>query len=92
MPSSLAAWPCRRGRFRCRTTPTPAAAVALTIGNGQSTTYGGLLTGLSAITKVGLDKLTLTGANNYAGQTQLTRGAIELGVNAQSPILSRRAA
>ena len=64
-------------------------AVNLTVGgNNQSTTYGGLLSGLGAITKTGTGTLTLTGSNNYAGQTVLNGGVLEMGLAAQSPILT----
>jgi autotransporter-associated beta strand protein len=63
--------------------------VTLTIGeNNASTAFAGLLNGSGAITKTGTGKLTLTGSNNYAAETVVSRGTLELGVNAQYPILS----
>jgi autotransporter-associated beta strand protein len=78
------------GTIPLQNNATPLAAVQLTVGgNNQNTTYGGLLTGLGAITKIGTGTWKLTGANNYAGQTVLNGGTLELALSAQSPILSR---
>ena len=40
------------------------------------------------ITKLGAGTLTLTGANSYTGLTTVRAGTLELGVNAQSPVLT----
>ena len=48
-------------------------------GNGQSTTYSGVLTGSGSLTKVGGGRLALTGANTFSGTTNVNAG--ELAVN-----------
>jgi fibronectin-binding autotransporter adhesin len=59
-----------------------AAPVTLTVGgNGQSTTYNGVISGTgtgNALIKVGLGTLTLTGANTYAGNTVVSNGTLTL--------------
>lgn len=48
-------------------------------GNGQSTTYSGVMTGSGSLTKVGSGRLALTGANTFAGATNVNAG--ELAIN-----------
>ena len=43
-------------------------------GNGQSTTYSGVLTGSASLTKVGGGRLTLAGANTFSGTTNVQAG------------------
>ena len=58
-------------------TNTAGAAVALDVGgNGQNTTYSGLLTGNGSLTKTGTGSLTLTGSNSYTGATILDGGTL----------------
>ncbi|MGV3531326.1 MAG: beta strand repeat-containing protein, partial [Chthoniobacteraceae bacterium] len=50
-------------------------AVPLTVGtNNQSTTYNGVLSGFTTLTKVGTGILSLGGANTYSGTTTVTAG------------------
>lgn len=56
-----------------------SAAVALTVGNGASTTYSGALSGAGAtMTKNGAGTLTLTGNNSYTGTTTANSGTLEI--------------
>jgi fibronectin-binding autotransporter adhesin len=48
-------------------------------GNGQSTTFSGVLTGSGSLTKVGGGRLALTGANTFSGATNVDAG--ELAIN-----------
>ena len=53
------------------------APIALTVGaNGQTTTYSGSLYGSGGLTKVGSGVLTLTGSNNYLGNTNINGGYV----------------
>jgi autotransporter-associated beta strand protein len=57
-----------------------SAAVALTVGNNNSsTTYSGALSGNGSLAKNGTGTLTLTGANTYAGATTISSGTLKLG-------------
>ena len=47
-------------------------------GNGQSTTYSGVLTGSGSLTKVGGGRLALTGANTFSGATNVDAGELAL--------------
>ena len=55
---------------------------------GYAVTLAGQLLGPGGLTKTGAGTLTLTGSNNYAGQTIVSVGTLELALSAQSPILS----
>jgi autotransporter-associated beta strand protein len=46
--------------------------------NGSSTTYSGLLSGPSALTKRGTGTLTLSGANTYTGITNVNAGILNI--------------
>ena len=57
-----------------------ALAVALTVGgNGESTTFGGILSGAGSLTKAGIGSLTLSGVNTYAGDTAVNAGTLVAG-------------
>ena len=63
-----------------------SGAVPLSVGNDNaSTTYSGLLTGGSSLTKVGSGTLTLTGTNTYSGVTIINGGAIVVTSEGASP-------
>ncbi|NBW95719.1 MAG: PEP-CTERM sorting domain-containing protein [Planctomycetia bacterium] len=47
-------------------------------GNGQSTTYSGVLTGSGSLTKVGGGRLALAGANTFSGVTNVNAGELAL--------------
>ncbi len=51
-------------------------------------TVSGNLSGSGSLTKTGEGTLTLTGSNTYSGLTTVNDGILELGPNAQSPVLS----
>ena len=51
----------------------------ITTGAG-SDTINATIAGSVGLTKLGAGKLTLTGSNNYAGQTVLSGGTLELGL------------
>ena len=54
-----------------------AAAVALTVGNNNSsTTFSGSLTGGGSLTKNGSGKLTLSNTNTYTGATTVNAGTL----------------
>ena len=56
-----------------------AQPVALTVGgNGQSTNYGGILSGGNGLTKVGSGTLTLTASQSYGGPTVISGGGLQL--------------
>lgn len=64
-----------------------ALAVALTVGgNGESTTFGGILSGAGSLTKAGIGSLTLSGVNTYVGDTAVNAGTLVVGhANAFGP-------
>ena len=56
-----------------------AEPVALGVGNnGQSTTFGGSLSGPGSLVKQGAGTLTLTAAQGYGGPTVITGGVLQL--------------
>jgi fibronectin-binding autotransporter adhesin len=56
-----------------------AISVPLTLGgDGDSTTYGGVLSGSGSLTKIGTGTFTLTNLNTYAGGTTLTNGQLNI--------------
>lgn len=60
---------------------TSGTATTLTFGDTSSTTFSGLIHdtgGNLSLVKLGAGKLTLTGANTYAGTTSLTKGIIAI--------------
>ena len=55
------------------------AAVALTLGgNGQSTSYSGVLSGAGSLTKTGAGTMTLSGANTFGGALTVADGALSV--------------
>ncbi len=54
-------------------------AVALTIGDTQSVTYSGALSGGGSVIKVGTDTETFTNTNIYTGTTTVLNGGLTLG-------------
>jgi len=53
--------------------------VALSVGyNNASTTYSGALSGTGSLIKIGTGTLTLSGTNNYSGDTTVSAGTLEL--------------
>jgi fibronectin-binding autotransporter adhesin len=58
-------------------TNTAGSAVALSVGNNNtSTTFGGCLSGSGSLAKIGLGTLTLSAANTYSGITTVGAGAL----------------
>ena len=56
-----------------------AAGVALTAGgNGQNTTYSGVLGGSGSLIKTGSGTLTLTNTNNFSGALTVNNGTLEV--------------
>lgn len=56
-----------------------AGANGLSVGNNNAdTTFSGILSGSGNFRKVGFGTLTLTGANNYTGNTTITGGVLAL--------------
>jgi autotransporter-associated beta strand protein len=47
-------------------------------GDGSSTTFSGVISGLGSLTKDGVGKMTLSGANTYAGPTSILQGTIQV--------------
>ena len=65
-----------------------ASGHTVSIGNNnQSTTYSGILSS-AAVTKIGTGVLTLTGGNSYTGLTTVAAGTLQLGLAAQTAVLS----
>jgi autotransporter-associated beta strand protein len=53
-------------------------------GDGDSTTYSGILSGAGGLIKTGAGALTLTGANTYSGGTILTGGQLNINYGGSS--------
>ncbi len=70
---------------------TSARAVTLGAGggtvntNGNDVVFGSAVTGVGGLTKDGLGKLTLSGANSYAGGTVVNAGTLTLAPGASLP-------
>jgi len=63
-----------------RTKYTPYKAVAVSVGNNdKNTTFGGVISDIGSITKIGTGTLTLTTNNTYTGGTTNSSGALQLG-------------
>jgi autotransporter-associated beta strand protein len=68
------------GSQNLRLSNTPAAALALTVGNNNSNTiYTGAFSGSGSLTKSGTGTLTLAGANNFTGGTTVLGGSLTIG-------------
>jgi autotransporter-associated beta strand protein len=68
------------------------ASVAIDVSNYDANTdatltISGDISGGNSLTKTGPGELYLTGNNSYAGLTRVCGGTLELGLNAQSPVL-----
>ena len=62
-----------------------ASGVNLTVGgDGDSTTYSGILSGAGSLTKTGTGALTLTGASTYSGGTTLSSGQLNVNYGGSS--------
>ena len=53
-----------------------SAAVALTVGDNNDTTYSGILSGSGSLTKIGTGSLTLSGTNTFTGTTTISEGTV----------------
>lgn len=69
-----------------RLSNTAASAVALSVGNNNSsTTYSGMLQGPGNLTKIGSGGLLLTGSNSYVGGTVVNAGTLQAAGTASLP-------
>ena len=55
-------------------------ANVLTVGDGTSNTFAGVVSGTGSITKVGSGTQTLSGANAYTGSTVVSTGTLRAGI------------
>ncbi|HEX7348789.1 MAG TPA: autotransporter-associated beta strand repeat-containing protein [Rhodanobacteraceae bacterium] len=55
--------------------------LAFDLASGTDLSYGGVISGNGALTQMGTDVLTLTGANTFRGNTNLDSGEIDVGNN-----------
>ena len=63
-----------------------SAAVALSVGNNQSsTTFSGALSGSGSLTKIGAGTLVLSGSNSYGGGTNVEAGTLAINTGAALP-------
>ena len=61
---------------------------SLVFNRQDDATFANPISGSGTVTVDVFDTLTLTGYNNYTGLTTIVAGALELGVDAQGPVLS----
>jgi autotransporter-associated beta strand protein len=64
------------------------AGGTLSFARSDDTSFSGNIGGAGAINKYCDNRVMLTGTNNYGGRTSVLGGMLELGLTAQSPILS----
>ena len=64
---------------------TPAGVTLAVGGNGRSTTFPGVISGLGGLTKIGPGTLTLTGTSTYAGTTTVSDGILTITSTAALP-------
>jgi autotransporter-associated beta strand protein len=60
----------------------------LAVANPFAQTIGGTISGSGSLTKLGAGVLTLTAANTYAGNTTISNGTLQLGINNALPATS----
>ncbi len=72
--------------------PSGGAGAVFQEDGSYAGTISGKVSGNGTLTKTGASKLTLSGANTYTGLTTVSAGTLELGVNAQAPVLGSGAA
>lgn len=58
-----------------------AAGTTLTFNNASTAEYSGIISGDGAVTKTGVGRLTLSGANDYTGLTTVCDGTLALGAD-----------
>jgi fibronectin-binding autotransporter adhesin len=76
-----------KGNQNLALTNAGSNAVALTVGsNGINTTYSGILSGGGSLTKTGAGVLTLSGTNNYNGNTAIQNGTVVVAVDNALPV------
>ena len=69
-----------KGAQNLALTNTNTAAVALTVGgNGQDTSYAGILSGAGSLVKLGIGTLILSGTNTFGGDTVISGGTLTTG-------------
>jgi autotransporter-associated beta strand protein len=59
----------------------------LTFNRSDDTTFRGIISGSGTVSKLGPGRLTLTGANNYAGGTTISGGTLQIGDGGTSAAL-----
>ena len=67
------------------------AGGTLTVGNANSTTYSGIISGNGGLTKQGAGMLTLNAAQSYSGATIVSGGTLQLQPNFASGLFSTAA-
>jgi autotransporter-associated beta strand protein len=63
-------------------------AGVLAFNRSDSVSFGGNISGAGGVTKNNANYVILNGTTSYQGPTTVTGGTLELGVNAQSPVLT----
>lgn len=58
-----------------------SGAFGLTIGGFSDSTFSGVISSITSLTKDGIGTLTLSGDNSYAGSTTISFGTLKLGAN-----------